>query len=82
MIPTEAWVGNRPMATVDTPMVIRAATSVALRPTRSPKCPKARAPTGRAKKAMEKVAKDDSMAVVGSAPGKNSFGNTSTAAVA
>ena len=81
-IPTVAWVGSRPMATVERPMVIRAATRVALRPTRSPKCPKARAPTGLAKKAMEKVAKDDSMAVVGSPPGKNSRGNTSTAAVA
>ncbi|MNC62311.1 hypothetical protein D3C75_1123230 [compost metagenome] len=70
------------MATVDSPMVIRAATRVALRPTLSPKWPKTTAPTGRAKKAMEKVAKDDSMAVVASSPGKNRAGNTSTAAVA
>ena len=70
------------MATVDRPMVIRAATSVALRPTLSPKWPNANAPMGRAKKAMEKVANDDSMAVVGSPPGKNRRGNTSTAAVA
>ncbi len=37
---------------------------------------------GRAKKAMEKVANDDSSAVPESSPGKNSVGNTSTAAVA
>lgn len=70
------------MATVDRPIVIRAATSVALRPTRSPKWPNARAPMGRAKKAMENVANDDNSAVPGSSPGKNSAGNTSTAAVA
>ena len=37
---------------------------------------------GRAKKAMEKVANEDSSAVPGSSPGKNSVGKTRTAAVA
>ncbi|MCY1309090.1 hypothetical protein D9M70_591500 [compost metagenome] len=63
-------------------MVISAATSVALRPTLSPKWPKMTAPKGRAKKAIEKVAKDCSIAEVGSAVGKNRCGKTSTAAVA
>ena len=63
-------------------MVSNAATSVALRPIRSPKWPKTIAPKGRAKKAMEKVAKDASSAVVASLAGKNSVGKTSTAAVA
>ena len=63
-------------------MVSKAATSVALRPMRSPKWPNAMAPMGLAKKAMEKVAKDCSSAEVGSPDGKNRVGNTSTAAVA
>jgi hypothetical protein len=42
---------------VEMPMVSSAATSVALRPMRSPKWPNRAEPTGRAKKAMAKVAK-------------------------
>ena len=49
---------------------------------RSPKWPNSAEPTGRAKKAMAKVASDCSVAEVGSAAGKNNLGNTSTAAVA
>ena len=63
-------------------MVSNAATSVALRPMRSPKCPNTAEPTGRAKNASAKVASDCSVADAGSAEGKNSCGNTSTAAVA
>jgi hypothetical protein len=63
-------------------MVSRAATSVALRPMRSPKWPNTAEPTGRAKKAMAKVASDCSVAAAASPAGKNSLGNTSTAAVA
>jgi hypothetical protein len=37
MTPIEAYVGSIPIRIVDTPMVSNAATSVALRPTRSPK---------------------------------------------
>ncbi len=39
-------------------MVSKAASNVALRPIRSPKCPKSAAPIGRAIKAIAKVAKD------------------------
>ena len=69
------------MATVDPPMVRRAATSVALRPTRSPMWPKTAYPSGRARKAMPKVASEASVAVAGSDAGKNNPGKTSTAAV-
>jgi hypothetical protein len=68
--------------TVEMPMVSRAATSVVLRPIRSPKWPNTTAPSGRAKNAIEKVAKEASSAVVGSLLGKNSAGKTRTAAVA
>ena len=70
------------MATVERPIVSSAATSVVLRPTRSPKWPKSAEPIGRATNAMPKVAREASVAVVGSDDGKNSAGNTSTAAVA
>ena len=80
--PMEEYVGNSPISTVETPMVSKAVTKVALRPIRSPKCPNKADPTGRAKKARAKVANDCSMAVVGSLFGKNSLGNTRTAAVA
>ncbi len=63
-------------------MVRSAATSVALRPMRSPKWPKTAEPTGRAKNARANVAKDCSRAAAGSEAGKNCFGNTRTAAVA
>jgi hypothetical protein len=53
------------MATVDGPIVINAATTVALRPLRSPKCPKIAAPNGLAKKAKAKVASEASVAVAG-----------------
>jgi len=62
-------------------MVRSAATSVVLRPTRSPKWPKRAEPSGRARKAMPKVASDASVAVAGSEAGKNRAGKTSTAAV-
>ena len=58
-----------------------AATSVALRPTRSPKWPNSAEPIGRATNASPKVANDCSVAVVALPGGKNSVGNTSTAAV-
>ena len=70
------------MSTVETPMVSKAVTNVALRPMRSPKCPNNAEPTGRAKNARAKVAKDCRAAVAGSALGKNSLGNINTAAVA
>jgi hypothetical protein len=71
-----------PMITVERPMVSKAATSVALRPTRSPKWPNSADPIGLATNASANVASEASVAAVGSVLGKNSFGNTSTAAVA
>jgi hypothetical protein len=70
------------MVTVERPIVSSAATSVALRPTRSPKCPKSADPIGRARNAMAKVASEASVAVAGSDAGKKSCGKTSTDAVA
>ena len=67
---------------MDTPIVSSAATSVVLRPTRSPKWPKIADPIGRVKNAIAKVASDASVAAVGSDAGKNLRGKTSTAAVA
>ena len=63
-------------------MLKRARTRVVLRPTRSPKWPNSMAPTGRARKATPKVAREASRAAAGSADGKNRRGNTSTDAVA
>ncbi|MOA18664.1 hypothetical protein D3C78_1389980 [compost metagenome] len=63
-------------------MVSSDATSVTLRPTRSPKWPNSAEPIGRATKATAKVANDCSVAVVGSPCGKKICGNTITAAVA
>lgn len=80
--PAVAYVGNNPIATVEIPIVNNAATRVAFRPTRSPKCPNNADPTGRAKNAMANVANDSSIAADGSDFGKNNFGNTSTAAFA
>ena len=49
-MPIDAYVGSRPIDTVDSPIVSSAATSVALRPMRSPKWPNSAEPIGRAKK--------------------------------
>src|SRR5258708_26045926 len=70
------------MQIVETPMVISAVTSVVLRPTRSPKCPKIAAPIGRATKASANVASDCRVAIAGSPLGKNRRGNTNMAAFA
>lgn len=55
------------MITVEIPIVSKDATSVTLRPTRSPKSAE---PIGRATKAMANVASDCSVAAVGSPCGK------------
>jgi hypothetical protein len=47
-------------------MVSSAATSVVLRPTRSPKCPKSAEPIGRARNAIANVASDARVADAGS----------------
>ena len=58
------------MSTVETPIVRSAATSVVLRPMRSPKWPKSAEPIGRATKAIANVASDASVADAGSDAGK------------
>jgi len=73
--------GISPTAMVEKPMMSKVATSVRLRPIRSPKWPKMAAPTGREKKATPKVANDNSAAMTGVCSGKNTLGNTSAAAV-
>ena len=70
------------MSTVAMPIVRSEATRVPLRPMRSPKCPNTIDPIGRAMNAVPNAANDASSDVVGSLLGKNSAGNTSTAAVA
>ncbi len=62
-------------------MISRVAISVDLRPRRSPKCPKNAAPTGRDRNAAAKVAMEATVAIVVPRCGKNTFGNTSAAAV-
>ena len=74
--------GSRPIAKVAIPIVSSEPTRVALRPTRSPKCPNSTDPRGRATNAKPKVASEASSAVVGLPFGKNRAGNTETAAVA
>ncbi len=63
-------------------MISSEATSVALRPTRSPKCPNSAAPTGRATKAIAKVAKALSCCTPGAPAGKNTGPITRAVAVA
>ncbi|PAK24650.1 hypothetical protein CJD44_21260 [Streptomyces sp. alain-838] len=62
-------------------MSVRASTSIDLRPSRSPKCPKIAPPTGRATNAMANVDRDSSVPVSGSAEGKNRSLKTREAAV-
>ena len=81
-MPMVSYVGSRPMATVEIPIVSSEATSVTLRPMRSPKCPNSAEPIGRATNAIAKVARDCSVAAVGSPCGKKMCGKTMTAAVA
>ncbi len=54
------------MTTVEMPIVSSEATSVTLRPTRSPKWPNSAEPIGRATKAMANVASDWSVAAAAS----------------
>ena len=80
--PMLAYVGSTPIATVEMPIVRSAATSVVLRPMRSPKWPKSAEPIGLARNAIANVASDARVAEAGSEAGKNNRGNTRTAAVA
>src|ERR1700690_4279134 len=69
------------MQRVLTPMRSSVATSVDLRPTRSPRYPKITPPSGRARKPIVKVLKDRIFPVNGSASGKKRAGKTRVAAV-
>ena len=80
-MPMLAKLGSRPMATVAPPMLSSVASSMALRPTRSPKWPQTTAPKGRATNPVAEVAKASSVPVAGSCAGKNSLPNTNAAAV-
>jgi hypothetical protein len=70
------------MAMVEPPIKSSDATSVDLRPTRSPKCPNALAPSGRAMNATLKLAYAESSCAEVDEAGKNSGPKTSEAAVA
>lgn len=70
------------MRNVAIPIVSSDATSVALRPKRSPKWPNTIAPRGRAIIAAPKTLNDSSSDVVSLPVGKKRIGKTRTAAVA
>ncbi|MCY1185428.1 hypothetical protein D9M73_262050 [compost metagenome] len=70
------------MAVVDTPISSSEATSVDLRPMRSPKWPNNAEPSGRARKAIPKVRKAASICAVPDPDGKNTGPITKAAAVA
>ncbi|SLJ82960.1 Uncharacterised protein [Mycobacteroides abscessus subsp. abscessus] len=63
------------------PIVSRVATRMARRPSRSPKCPARKAPSGRNTKLMPTVAKDSTSPIEEPAGAKNSSENTKPAAV-
>ena len=79
--PSVAYPGSRPIRNVLIPISISVVTSIALRPTRSPKWPKIAAPTGRAAKPTNWVPKDSRTPVYAACLGKNSAGKTSADAV-
>ena len=67
-----AWgqVGNRPMANVAPPIMLTVMRKALLRPSRSPRRPKIKAPTGRKKKPAPKSASAASRPAVGSSSAK------------
>jgi hypothetical protein len=79
--PIALWVGRQPIRNVATPMISRDSTSIDLRPTRSPKCPKTMPPSGRAAKPTAYVLNARRVPTSGSASGKKSLSKTSAAAV-
>src|SRR5262249_56329179 len=79
--PTAAWVGSRPIKKVAIPINMRVATSVLLRPMRSPKWPKIMAPTGRAANPTAWVPNESKRPAYGELPGKKRSGKTRAAAV-
>ena len=80
-IPMWSYVGSRPMRVVLTPMTMSVVMRMALRPSRSPKCPNTAPPNGRTAKPTAYVAKAAKVPATGLAPGKNNGPNTSAAAV-
>jgi hypothetical protein len=79
--PIVAALGNRPTATVDAPIDVSVRISVRLRPSRSPRCPKSTAPSGRARNATANVAMAATVPAAAPSAGKKTFPNTSAAAV-
>ncbi len=69
------------MRNVEAPMIVSVATSVFFRLTRSPRCPKMKAPIGRNTYPTPSTAKDWISAAVGSPAGKNTRPKISDAAV-
>ena len=61
-LPHDAALGRKPISAVETPISTRVTMSVALRPIRSPQCPKIAAPIGRAANPTKYVANDSSVA--------------------
>ena len=80
-MPAWSYVGSKPMPKVARPIIISVVTSMDLRPSLSPKCPKTMPPSGRAKKPTVLVAKAAIVAASGSICVKKSFPNTSAEAV-
>ena len=79
--PIASYDGSSPIAAVPAPMITSVSSSIFLRPTRSPKCPKMNPPTGRARKPTAKVPNDANCAAGPDSPLKKSFSKTSPAAV-
>ncbi|MCP9972349.1 hypothetical protein LUX57_50720 [Actinomadura madurae] len=70
--PIVAAVGSRPMRKVAPPITTVEATSIGLRPYRSPKWPATAPPTGRATNPTAKVENEASVEAVSPSPEKNS----------
>ena len=79
--PIVAALGSRPTAIVDAPMSVKVTINVRLRPSRSPRCPKRTAPSGRARNATANVAMAATVPAAAPRAGKKTFPNTSAAAV-
>ncbi len=72
-MPADANDGSAPIRKVPMPMQVIVTMKVYLRPTRSPMCPKSRAPNGRTAKPAAKASSVKMKAAGGSTPEKNCF---------
>ena len=79
--PIWSYDGSRPIAAVPTPMITSVQISIVLRPIRSPKWPKMKPPSGRARKPTAKVPNAANWAAGPLRPLKNSWSKTRPAAV-